>query len=354
MLRIDGSQGEGGGQVLRTSLSLAALTGQSIEITRIRAGRGQPGLAAQHATCCLAVAAVCNGHVEGVELRSQSVRLVPGEVTGGIYRFDVGQIAPSAGSALLVLQSVLPVLALAPEPSTVTIIGGTDVPWSPPYAYIRDVFAPALRLMGPVLELERSSAGFYPRGGGEITAGITPVRALLPISLVQSGEVHAVTICSTISDGLPGHIAQRQNRAAADAIRTAVRGASSEEIETELLDERLRSASPGTSCVTALRAAAAHAGFTAIGKRGTRAEDVGAETGRAAAAFIGQGAGVDPHLADQLLLYAAIADGYSEYTTSEVTEHLRTNADVAAAITQATVRISDRGHVAVEGVGAAR
>lgn len=354
MLTIDGSQGEGGGQVLRTSLSLAALTGQDVQIVSIRAGRKRPGLAAQHATCCLAVAAVCNGRVEGVKLDSQTVRLFPDQVTGGEYYFDVGEIAPSAGSALLVLQSILPVLAMAPEPSNVTIIGGTDVPWSPPYAYIRDVFAPALCRMGPVLHLERAKPGFYPRGGGEIAVGVTPARELAPTDLTARGTLEAGTICSTVSSDLPAHIARRQNQAAEEAIRAALKGTSFAGGRIAMREEDLASLSPGTTCVASLVFEAGHAGFTAIGRRGVKAEDVGAETGRAAAAFIKQNAAVDEHLADQLLLYAAVATGRSEYVTSEVTEHLRTNAAVAASITGAEISVSEAGEVAVEGVGLSR
>jgi RNA 3'-terminal phosphate cyclase (ATP) len=354
MLTIDGSQGEGGGQVLRTSLSLAALTGQDVQIVNIRAGRNRPGLAAQHATCCLAVAAVCNGRVEGVKLDSQTVRLFAGRITGGEYHFDVGEIAPSAGSALLVLQSILPVLAMAPEPSNVTIIGGTDVPWSPPYAYIRDVFAPALGRMGPALRLERAKAGFYPRGGGEITVRVTPSRELAPIDLSARGALEAVEICSTVSEGLPAQIARRQNQAAADAIRRGLRDVPGSRVDIALREDHMPSLSPGTTCAVSLHFATGHAGFTAIGKRGVKAENVGAETGCAAAAFIRQNAAVDEHLADQLLLYAAIAPGRSKYVTSEVTEHLRTNAVVAASITGAEVSVSEAGEVIVEGVGLSR
>ncbi len=354
MLTIDGSQGEGGGQVLRTSLSLAALTGQDVEILNIRAGRKKPGLAAQHATCCLAVAAVCNGRVEGVKLDSQTVRLFPGQITGGEYHLDVGQIAPSAGSALLVLQSILPVLAMAPEPSTVTITGGTDVPWSPPYAYIRDVFAPALRRMGPSVHLERAKAGFYPRGGGEMTVCVTPSRELAPINLTERGALLAATVSSTVSSDLPAHIARRQNQAAADAIRRGLRGTPDAGVDIAVREENLPSLSSGTTCVASLVYEAGYAGFTAIGKRGVKAEDVGAETGHAAVAFIRQDAAVDAHLADQLLLYAAVAGGPSKYVASEVTEHLRTNAVVAASITGADVSVSEAGEVAVDGVGLSR
>lgn len=160
MLRVDGSQGEGGGQIVRTSLSLAALTGQEVELVNIRAGRPKPGLAAQHVTCCQAVARVCDGRLDGAQMGSQTVRLVPGQVTGGQYEFDVAAVRPSAGSACLVLQSILAPLAFAPRPSTVFIHGGTDVPWSPVYAYLKNTFAPALARFGVGLELSRTRAGF--------------------------------------------------------------------------------------------------------------------------------------------------------------------------------------------------
>jgi len=341
---MDGARGEGGGQILRTSLSLAALLGLEIEVFNVRAGRKKPGLAAQHVTCCLAVAEVCGGQVEGAELGSQTVRLIPGTPTGGEYELDVAGVRPSAGSACLILQSALPVLALAPGASRVTIKGGTDVPWSPVYTYLTGTFAPALARFGVELRLTRSRAGFYPVGQGCIEASITPCRTLSAVNLRERGDLTGATVAGTVADNLPEHILKRQNAAAADLL-------AAEGLEAEREEYYLRSISPGTSCVVSLSYENGHAGFTALGKRGKPAEQVGEEAACGAIEFMKSQAATDRHLADQLLLYMTIASGRSELQAAEVTTHLRTNAVVASELTGATIAIGDDGHVVVDGIG---
>ncbi len=346
MVRIDGSQGEGGGQILRSSLSLAAITGQELEIYNVRAGRKKPGLAAQHVTCCVAVAEVCGGRVHGAEMGSETVRLSPGAITGGEYEFDVARVRPSAGSACLVLQSVLPVLALAPQSSYIVIKGGTDVPWSPAYAYIANTFAPALSCFGVGLALRRPGAGFYPIGQGCIEADITPASTLSPIGLMQRGELQRAVVASTVADKLPEHILKRQNSA---AVKLLV--AEGPEVDSE--EYYLCSESPGTSCVVSLSYESGHAGFTALGKRGVPAEKVGSQAASEAIEFMRSEATVDCRLADQLLLYMVMAKGRSEFRTTQVTEHLRTNAAVARQLTGAEINIAEDGWVTVQDVGLA-
>ncbi len=346
MVRIDGSQGEGGGQILRSSLSLAAITGQELEIYNVRAGRKKPGLAAQHVTCCVAVAQVCGGRVHGAELGSQTVSLSPGTTTGGEYEFDVAQVRPSAGSACLVLQSVLPVLALAPQSSHVVIKGGTDVPWSPVYAYLANTFALALSGFGVELALRRPGAGFYPVGKGRIEAKIAPASTLSPIGFTQRGELRRAVVASTVADELPEHILKRQNYA-------AVKLLAAEGLEVNTEEYYLCSESPGTSCVVSLSYESGHAGFTALGKRGMPAEKVGSQAGSEALEFMRSEATVDRRLADQLLLYMVMARGRSEFRTTQVTEHLRTNAAVARQLTGAEINIEEDGWVTVQGVGLA-
>lgn len=344
MIEIDGSQGEGGGQILRTSLSLAALLGREIVIRNVRAGRRKPGLAAQHVTCCRAVAEVCGGSIEGAELGSQTVHLRPGEIAGGEYELDVAAVRPSAGSVCLVLQSILPVLALATRPSSVVVSGGTEVPWSPPYAYLANTFGPALSRFGIGLALSRDRAGFFPIGKGRAQMRVEPASALSPVRLIERGELRRVVVASTVAEALPEEIAGRQNRAAAALLDT-------EGLEAELEEHYLRSSSPGTSCVVSLLYERGYGGFTALGKRGMPAEAVGGEAARGAVEFVVSGGAVDSHLADQLLLYMALAAGRSELQMPQITEHLRTNMAVAEAITGAQMTVGDEGHVAVEGIG---
>ncbi|MFO7946740.1 MAG: RNA 3'-terminal phosphate cyclase [Armatimonadota bacterium] len=345
MLQIDGSQGEGGGQILRTALSLGALTGEAVRIFNIRAGRSQPGLSAQHVTCCRAVAEVCNGRIEGAEMRSGEVVLHPGTITGGSYEFDVAAVRPSAGSTSLVLQSVMPVLALAPKASTVAIHGGTDVKWSPPYSYLANTFVPALEECGLRVTLSRPRAGFYPVGEGLLTAEIQPAaEGLKPMWMVERGDVESVTVSSTVAQGLPDHILHRQNKAAARVLGDEGLKASCEEYYPD-------STSPGTTCVVSIVYKNGYGGFAALGERGKPAEEVGKEAAHKALGFIHSQAAVDSHLADQLLLYMALGCGESVIQTHEVTSHLKTNAAVAQQLLDVPVSFHDYGTVTVYGMG---
>lgn len=340
MLTIDGSHGEGGGQVLRTSLALSALLGREVRIEAIRAGRPGPGLAAQHLASVHAAARVCSAQVRGAALRSMSLTFRPGPLAGGQFRLDVG----TAGAATLVLQTVLPCLLFARADACVQITGGTDVPWSPPQEYLAHVFLPALADMGATVDFDCLVPGFYPKGGGVIEARVRPVsRALGPLSWSERGELRSLRAFSVAEARLPAHIIRRQ----LDGARSAL---GSVGLRTE--SAHPQSLSPGTALVIAARFERGAAGFTALGERGRPAEEVGRAAGEEAAAFLAGSATVDRHLADQLLLYAAIAAGETTFVTDEVTEHLRTNAWVIAQFLDAPIEIDEpTGRVAVRGVG---
>src|SRR5689334_333662 len=176
MLKLDGSVGEGGGQILRTALALSALTGQPFEIEKIRAKRRKPGLLRQHLTAVRAATALCQAQVEGDSLGSMTLRFVPGDVKPGEYAFAIG----TAGSATLVLQTVLPPLLLASRPSKITIEGGTHNPLAPPVDFLDRSFLPLVRRMGPRVRVQLERWGFYPAGGGRISVEIEPVQRLQP------------------------------------------------------------------------------------------------------------------------------------------------------------------------------
>ncbi len=321
-VHIDGSFGEGGGQVLRTSLSLAALLRRPVEITNIRAGRPKPGLAAQHVTCVRAAAAVCGATVSGDEIGSRQLSFEPGKPASGSYRFDVADVRPSAGSTGLVLQTVLPPLLFTGGDSRVTIRGGTNVPWSPCYEYLADVFLPAIQRAGAQVTLQRTRGGWYPAGGGEIIATVQPPpQPLQPFDLADPGKLASLRVTSTVSDRLPEHIVKRQTTA---ALRDLPH-------EVSRLAKRVVSrptGGPGTCLAIAATYGSGHAGATALGERGKPAEKVGAEAAGNFTAFLESGAAVDAHLGDQLLLYAALADGTSVILSEAATEHLRTNAAI--------------------------
>jgi len=317
MIHIDGSHGEGGGQILRTALSLAAIMGLEVEITNIRAGRRRPGLMAQHLTGARAVADIARGELEGAALGSQRIRFHPGQIAGGKYRFDVSEVRTSAGSTGMVFQSIAPVLAFAEMPSEIVLKGGTHTEWAPPADYLRNVFLPTVSRMGLDAELRTEAWGWYPVGGGTVRAHVRPVHALRSLDLLERGDLVALTGCSAVSN-LPTSIARRQ--------RLQLRKRLNEnglDAKIELLD----APSPGKGTFVFLRARFEHvvAGFSSLGRKGLPAERVADQAAEEFLAYIASSGAFDPRLADQMVLYMALAEGRSQFTTSQVSQHLLTN-----------------------------
>jgi RNA 3'-terminal phosphate cyclase (ATP) len=352
MLTIDGSYGEGGGQVLRTSLSLAAITGKSVRIEHIRAGRRKPGLKPQHLTCVRAAAKVCAARVEGAKLNSQNVTFVPGSTPrAGTYTFDVAQAAKkggSAGSVCLVLQTILLPLALANGVSRITLRGGTHVAWSPPFHYLKRVYLPTLARIGTQAKVNIQKWGWYPQGGGEVkvtvagtissdpaadggtdpatrTAQHGPGSAeagtaghLSSLNLRQRGNLLRVRGISA-SSNLPKHIRVRQERAALQVLR-----ANGVNARIDVVDAP--SKSQGTVVFLWTESENSVAGFTSLGELGKPAEQVAEEAAEDLLSYLETGAAVDHYLADQLVLPLALAKGPSRFTTEAVTQHLLTSA----------------------------
>lgn len=340
MVEIDGSYGEGGGQVPRTSLALAAVLGRELRVRSIRAGRPKPGMAAQHLAGVLAAAEVCGARVEGATTGSTELVFEPGRIRGGSYRWEVG----TAGSVCLVAQTVLPPLLFAPRPSFVEITGGTNVPWSPSFEYLDRVFLPALRLMGAEVHATRLRPGFYPKGGGAVHLEVLPLaEPLRPLDWRERGELRGLEAISLVEARLAKHIINRQLAAAQKALgATGVRATR----------DHAEALSPGTMLLLAASFQHGAAGFTALGERGKPAEKVGEEAGRACASFLAGSASVDEHLADQLALYAALAQGRTGCVTERVTEHLRTNLWVIGQFLEAPMSCdAESGAVEIEGVG---
>ena len=318
MVTIDGSQGEGGGQIVRTSLSLSALLGVELALFNIRAGRSKPGLQAQHLTAVRAAAAISRADVEGGALGATAIRFAPRGLYPDHYLFDVAEIRGSAGSVSLVFQTVLLPLAFAGAPSTLTLRGGTHVPWSPPCDFVSQVFLPALRPMGLDARLDLRQAGFHPPGGGLLEGAIQPLSCLEPLDRTQRGSLERLN-ASVRTANLPDHVAERM--AARITGRLPAR-------ELRLDCAGVPAPSPGAWCLLVAEYKAALAGFDSLGERGKPAEKVADEALDAYEAFERSGAAVDRHLADQLLLPLALAAGRSRFTTDAVTEHLLTNAAV--------------------------
>ncbi len=312
MLTIDGSYGEGGGQILRTALALSAVLERPVLIEKIRARRRNPGLQAQHLASVRALTEITAAEVEGATVGSTSLRFVPTRIAHGEYGWDVG----TAGAISLVLQTILIPLALAPAASRFSITGGTHVPWSPPVPYINQVLLPALEGMGLRASLTLKRWGFYPKGGG-LVEGLVEPSALHPLTLSQRGRLVEMVGLSAVA-GLSTRVAERQRDRALWRLKPL-------EMPCRIEICQVEARNPGTVLFLALQCEGGRAGFSGLGERGKPAERVADEVCDQVFAYL-QGTGVaDPHLADQLLLPMAIAAGFSSVATTVVTEHLLTN-----------------------------
>jgi RNA 3'-terminal phosphate cyclase (ATP) len=313
ILTLDASRGEGGGQVLRTALALAAALERPVALTGVRARRPRPGLQPQHLTVVRALAAISRASVVGDALDSTEVTFVPGRLAGGEHRFDVGATKASAGALTLLFQALLLPLSLAPAPTRLTLVGGTHVPWSPPFHYLADVFLPAAAALGVDASVALVRWGWYPAGGGEIEAEIRPVRQLRLATWTDApaGGVAGVSAVSR----LPRSIAERQQRQA--VARLAGMGVPAE--VAVVVDQTART--PGTLVFLAWKG---RAGFSALGRRGVPAERVADEAVEACGRFRASGAALDEHLADQLVPFLALTGGPAELTCLALSSHLRT------------------------------
>jgi len=328
MLTIDGSQGEGGGQVLRTSLALSIVTGRPFRIEKIREGRRRPGLARQHVTAVEAAAAISAAEVEGAAVRSRSLTFRPGPARAGDYRFSMG----SAGSTTLVLQTVLPALLRTTAPSTLLLEGGTHNPLAPPFEFLRLCFAPLIERMGATLSLELERPGFYPAGGGVLRARIAPPARLTGFELMERGELLRRRVTASVAD-LPESIARRELDRAQRELDWDPRYFSTEVIEN--------SRGPGNVLSIEIRSQHVTEIVTGFGMRGLRAETVAARAAKAARRYLSSGVPVGSNLADQLMLPLALA-GEGRYRTMEPTLHSQTNAAVIGEFLETELKIVDR------------
>jgi RNA 3'-terminal phosphate cyclase (ATP) len=312
MVTLDGARGEGGGQILRTALALAVATMHPVRVTNVRARRPRPGLAPQHLTAVRALAAVSDAEVEGAALGSTVLGFAPRRLRPGTYRFEVG----TAGAVSLILQALLVPLAVADGPSRLTLVGGTHVPWSPPFQYLAETFLPALADVGIRAEVVLRRWGWYPRGGGELEATILPTpRAALRGFVAERRDAVAPIRGVSVVSHLPRSIAERQQRRAAE--RLAAAGVAAE----IAIEEGVPAGGPGTLVFLGIRG---RAGFSALGRRGLPAEAVADAAVDALLAYLASGAAVDRHLADQLVPFCALATAASTLTCPAVSPHLAT------------------------------
>lgn len=312
MITLDGSMGEGGGQVLRTALSLSLVTGQPFVLDRIRAGRQKPGLARQHLTCVLAAAEVGDANVEGAELGSQRLAFKPRGLRAGDYAFAIG----TAGSTTLVLQTLLPALLYANAPSTLRLSGGTHNPLAPPFDFLAKCFAPALRAMGVSVDLQLVRHGFAPAGGGAIACTTAPGKPQ-PIEFLQR-EAMGLPRARVLLAKLDPSIGERELR----VVRRQL-DLHAEQVHIENVDSH----GPGNMVLLEFPNRFVTEVIGVPGERGTSAERVAEDACKAAQRYLASDAPVGEHLADQLLLPMAMAGG-GVFRTLEPTLHARTNAAV--------------------------
>jgi RNA 3'-terminal phosphate cyclase (ATP) len=322
MIELDGSTGEGGGQILRSGLALSMCTGRPVRFKHIRGRRPKPGLMRQHLTCVHAATKVCGATVEGDVLGSSTLVFVPGPVRAGDYAFQVG----TAGSCTLVLQTVLPALMLAAEPSRVTLSGGTHNPMAPPFQFLQRSFAPLLERLGVSLGLTLRRHGFYPAGGGEVVAKITPApQGLTPVDVLERGPLLAA-YGECLAPALPRSIAQRELSTLGQALNWA---------PNQLLTPAVRqNEGPGNALMATLVYQDLSEVFTCIGEKGQTAEHVATLLAQEVRAYE-KGPGVlGPYLTDQWLLPLALAlnqgpvGSSATFTSTEWTAHAQSNAGV--------------------------
>lgn len=316
MQTIDASHGEGGGQLLRTALSLSVALGRPVTLRQIRARRSRPGLQPQHLTVVRALTAISDAAVTGDALDSTQVTFVPRTLRGGIYHFDIGAIRGSAGSVSLLFQALALPLAMATQPSTLLLRGGTHVPWSPPVPYLTSVFVPAVGRIGVRAALTLRRWGWYPAGGGEVEASITPSRNWSAVRWEHHAGPPTIEGISAVSR-LPLSIAERQRTRA----RTRLTASGLSPQIAILEDTTARS--PGTLLMVTATGESAIAGFSALGRRGVRAEAVADEAVDPLIDYLHSGATVDDHLADQLIPFLALAGSTSVFTCPTLSSHVR-------------------------------
>lgn len=315
LLLIDGSFGEGGGQILRTSLALSAILKRPVQIKGIRAGRDPSGLRPQHLKTIEALAQVTGAEAEGVRIGSERILFSPGKTVAGEYSFDVA----TAASVTLLLQGLLPPLCFGQGLSRLRLTGGTHVPWSPPYHYFSRILVPTLRRMGIVLRTKLERWGWYPMGGGIVDVEIEPTSGLRPISLTERGKVKGVFGLSA-SSNLPSHVVSRQKDRAAERLEKEL--GLYVEIET---NDRAPALGAGSFLFLGVETEGGLAGFSSLAEKGKPAERVADEGVDSLKTYLFSEGALDPNLSDQIVLFMALAQGTSSFTVTRMTEHLLTN-----------------------------
>jgi len=349
MIEIQGDILEGGGQIIRTSIALAALSGEQVHVTKIRCKRPNPGLQPQHVTAAKAIATLSDAETEGLTQGSTDLMFKTFGRKAGKFKFDVG----TAGSIPLVLQALLPCIAFAPSRLDLEITGGTDVKWSPSIDYLQHVTLPILHLMGYNLNLKVNRRGHYPRGGGNVVISTIPPRKLRSITLTKHDKLTSIQGVSH-SVKLPSHIAQRQ----ADSANRTLTGAGYNEpklVVESYANDHDQHLGPGSGItLVAKYADQSVIGADALGERGKPAEQVGEEAAKRLIEELDSEGALDRHMGDMIIPYMAVADGHSEISVSQITMHTITNIHIAEKILKVKFQVNgsvgQAGRISVDGL----
>jgi RNA 3'-phosphate cyclase len=331
-LEVDGSQGEGGGQILRTALAFSGIQSKPVKVIKIRAGRPTPGLKRQHVSAVEVLAEVFGGEVSGAKEGSTEVTFVPGSPRRGSLAFDMG----TAASITLVLLAVVPAVAIAGSSLSIELVGGTDVPWSPTFDYLCDVVKQAFGAIGIKFEATAIRRGYYPRGGGRVKASIEPCNSVVPLDLQVRPNLSDVMIRSRCGS-LPRHVAERQLSAASTVLAKSGIRTGGSEVTAE------QTVSPGSSVLVYSTSGGFYLGSDAIGARGKRAEAVGSDAADRFVALVASGACLDSNLADMLIPLLSLAPGPSRVKIPEGTAHLESSLRLASQFTSCAYSVSPEG-----------
>jgi len=312
LIEIDGSYGEGGGQILRNAVALSTYTNKSVKITKIRENRPNPGLKAQHYVTIKSIAEICNAKTEGVEIGSQEITFKPGKIKGGKYKFEIG----TAGSITLAFQAIILALLKTQEAVTVSLSGGTDVKWSPTWDYFEHIFLPHIEKMGVKVYPKLILRGYYPKGGGEVVITINPNQKIKPLKLTNKNEVTDIKGKISISN-LPDHIVSRMKH-------TAIKSLLKNNFLTSIEVDKTTSLSPGVGLTLWTDDKKKIIGTTQLGEKSLRSEEIGKNAASNLIKEIESEATIDIYAFDQLLPYMAIAKK-SSCIVREITNHASTN-----------------------------
>ncbi|MFH1284963.1 MAG: RNA 3'-terminal phosphate cyclase [Candidatus Micrarchaeota archaeon] len=331
---IDGK--EGGGQILRTALSLACVLQKSVRIANIRSSRPNPGIQAQHLAGILALAKLFSAEVNGAEKGSQTLEFSPRRLKSEALRFDIG----TAGSTSLLFQALLPPLLFSKQSTSLELIGGTHVAWAPTTDYLKRVFLPLLEKTGARASFEITRLGWYPKGQGVLKVRVEPLNLLKPILLVEQGALETIEGAACYSL-LPKHVVERMRETTLKHFPNA-----------DIAINSSGASSPGAALTLWAKTKNSILGASALAKLGVPAEKIAEEAVRSLESELSSKASVDKHACDQLLLYSALAEGKSEFKTSEITEHARTNMRVIEQLTNARFSVNeDEKVISVKGIG---